>query len=225
MIVPTITTIGIQCSKCGELQFRNLSLFAFSHFNKESFCCACGAPLITLTSFEQGKFSIEYPCIYCGESHFILAPRSLIWGEELLPLVCSEKELPIGYIGPELKVVISCQDIKKTFVRLASELVNDEEAEGEFDNFFVVYAVMEKLGKMVEREQLGCRCGNNNLSVEILTDRIELVCETCQAAGIIYTNNKEILRILDGMRTIFLEENMTWFLNDPYQGHNLVKNK
>ncbi len=105
MIVSTDTTIGIQCSKCGEVQFRTLSVFSFSHFNKESHCCSCGAPLITLTSFERGNFRIEYPCIYCGESHYILAKRNTIWGEELLQLACREKEIPIGYIGPRLKVV------------------------------------------------------------------------------------------------------------------------
>lgn len=224
MIVSTTTTIGIQCSKCGELQFRTLTVFAFSHFNKESYCCSCGAPLLTLTSFERGNFSIEYPCIYCGESHYIFAKRGLIWGEDLLQLACKEKEIPIGYIGPRFKVMNSCQEIRKTFIQLASELVNDEET-FEFDNFFVVYAVMEKLGKMVERSQLGCRCGNHNLAVEILTDRIEIVCELCQAKGIIYTDNKEILRILDSIGSIFLEENMTWFLNDSYLSHNLVKNK
>ncbi len=224
MIVSTNTTIGIQCAKCGEVQLRTLSVFSFSHFNKESYCCSCGAPLITLTNFERGNFSIEYPCIYCGESHHILAKRNLIWGEGLLELLCREKELPIGYIGPQYKVISYCEDVKKTFIQLASDLVNDEET-CEFDNFFVVYGVMEKLGKMVECGQLGCRCGNHNLSVEILTDRIEIVCELCQATGVIHTDNKEILRILDNVGSIFLEENKNWFLNDSFISQNLVKNK
>lgn len=225
MIVSTNTAIGIQCSKCGELQYRTLSAFAFSHFHKESFCCACGAPLLTMTNIEKGNFSIEYPCIYCGESHFMLAKRNLIWGEELLQLVCSEKELPVGYIGPRIKVVDSSQEIKKTFVKLASELVNDEGIDAEFDNFYVVYTVMEKLGKMVERRKLGCKCGNNSLVVEILPDYVELVCESCRSAGIIYTDNKEILNILDETGSIYLEENKRLFLNDSFINHNLVKNE
>lgn len=225
MIIPAVSSIGIQCSKCGQLQFRSLSAFSFSHFGRESFACACGAPLVTLSSFERGSYKIDYPCIYCGNVHSLLTKRKLIWGEELIQLTCKEKDLPIGYIGPENLVTASCQEIKKLFVQLASELVNDEEIETEFDNFFIVYAVMEKLSKMVERGQLGCCCGNNNLSVEILGDRIELVCQNCHAVGTIYTDNKDILRIIDGMGVIFLEENMTWFLNSPYKGGNLVKNK
>jgi hypothetical protein len=86
-------------------------------------------------------------------------------------------------------------------------MVNDEETESEFDNFFCVYAIMEKSAKWLNENQLGCRCGNDNLAVEIY-GQDELVCESCHAAGIIYTDNKEILRILDGIRSIFLEENM-----------------
>lgn len=225
MIVSTTATIGIQCSRCGELQFSTLSVFALSRFNKESTCCACGAPLMTLTSFEGGTYGIEFPCIYCGITHYLLLKRDLIWGGNVFQLTCSDKKLPIGYIGPEQQVINSCEEIKKKFIQFVSQLVDDEEIESEFDSFFVVYAVMEKLGKMAESRTLGCSCGNNNLSVEILPDKIELICETCGATGIIYTDNKEILHIIDNAREIFLEENMTWFLNDLYKGHDLVKNK
>jgi hypothetical protein len=225
MIYSTVATIGFQCAKCGEMQFKNVSVFELSHFNQESYCCSCGAPIITLKSMEHGNYSIEYPCIYCGESHYILAKRGMLWGEELLQLTCREKELPVGYIGPEFKVISACQEIKKTFIQLASELVTDEETESEFDNFFIVYAVMEKLGKMVDDGQLGCKCGNRNLAVEILSDRIEIVCELCQALAVIYTDNKDVLRLLDGVGSIFLEENMKWFLNEAYKSHHLVKNK
>lgn len=223
MIVSTNSTIGIQCSKCGELQFRTLSAFAFSHFSKETFSCSCGASFLTLTSLESGRYKIDFRCIFCGEEHSILVKRARLLGGSLFPLVCTENKLPIGYFGPQLQVVNSCQEIKKTFVQLASELVNDEDNEAEFDNFFVVYAVMEKLGKMAEQGQLGCRCGNNHLAVGILPDRIELVCKSCRAVGVIFTDNKEILSILDSMGSIFLEENLSWFLNDSCKCQIIAK--
>ncbi|HHV64436.1 MAG TPA: hypothetical protein GXX46_05125 [Peptococcaceae bacterium] len=225
MIIPTVATIGIQCAQCGELQFRTLSVFAHSHFNKESYCGACGAPLTTLTTYARGRYCLEYPCIYCGETHYIVVKREVMRRESLLELSCPAKELPVGYVGTQNEVVNACQDLKRTFVQVASELVKDEESEAEFENFYVVYAVMEKLSQMVERGQLGCRCGNHNLVVEILSDRIELSCGNCQALGVIHTDNKDILRILDRMVSIFLEESKTWFLLDSYPGHNLVKNK
>lgn len=225
MIVSAITTIGIQCSKCGELQFITLSVFYSPNFEKESYCSACGATLLTLTRVDRVNYCIEYPCIYCGKIHTILTKRGQIWGKDLLQLVCDKKGLTIGYLGQKNQVENSCQEIKKNFVQLVSQLVRDEDVEYEFENFFIVYAVMEKLGKMVERGQIGCRCGNSNLTVEILPDRIELVCKSCQATGVIDTDNKEILRIIDGIGPLFLEENTTWLLDNPYLDHNLAKNK
>lgn len=225
MLVSTTTMIGIQCAKCGEVQFNSLSVFDFSHFYKELCCASCGAILINITSIKHKEYGIEYPCIYCGDSHSVLLSRELLWGEELIQLSCKEKELPVGYIGPQTEVISCCQEIKRTFIKLASELVRDEELESEFDNFYVVYAVMEKLGKMVEQGLLGCRCGNNSLSVEILSDRIKIICGFCQAKVIIYTDNKEILRILDGVGSLFLEESTKWFIDNSYKDHDLVKNK
>ena len=223
MIVSAVATIGIQCSKCGELQFSSLSAFAFSRSDRESYFCTCGAPLFTITSIERSNFSLEYPCIYCGESHYLLTKRNQIWGDNLLMLGCNDNDLPIGYIGNNQQVSSSCQEIKKNFVKLASQLVNDGENESEFDNFFIIYAIMEKISKMVERGKLGCRCGNKNLSVEILSEKIELVCQSCSAIATIDTDNKDILRIIDSMGSIFLEDNMTWFPKDPLKDRNLAK--
>lgn len=225
MIISTNTSIGIQCSKCGELQFRTLSLFSFSHFTKQNFFCTCGAPLLIITKIDRSNYCIEYPCIYCGEFHYILSKRFNIWGSVLLEMTCPDKSLAVGYIGTRTKVENSCKDIKKNFLQFASQLVNDEETEVEFDNFFVVYALMEKLCVMAEKDLLGCKCGNNNLAVEILSDRIELICEECKAAGVIYTDNGDIIKTIENMDSIFLEERTTWLVNQPYKGHNLVKNK
>lgn len=224
MIVPTTTTLGIQCSKCGELQFRAISLFTFSRFQKESFYCVCGAHIATLTQLEKGIFNIEYPCIYCGDTHSLITNRCFIRKKEILPLKCSAKNNLIGHLGPKDQVVNCCQDMKKNFVQFVCQLVNDEDKEPEFDIFFNVYGVMEKLGKMVERGLLGCRCGNKSLAVEILPDRIELNCDQCGALGIIYTDRKDILRTLDDLRSISLQENSVWVINDAFEDLHLQKN-
>ncbi|NLP43329.1 MAG: hypothetical protein GX351_01760 [Peptococcaceae bacterium] len=225
MIVSAIKTIGIQCSNCGELQLKTLSIFELSHFNEKSICRCCGASLVTLTVNERGYYTIQYPCIYCGESHFMVVKKDLIWGEKPLQLICKTENTPIGYIGSKQFVENSCQEIMKRFIQLVSQLLNEEEPDAEFDNFFVVYAVMEMLGKMAQTGRLGCKCGNNNLAVEIMSDCIEIKCSACRASGLIYTDNKEILRIINNMGTIFLEEDTTVLISDHYETNVLVKNK
>lgn len=217
MIILTDTMVGVQCSKCGELHFRTLSRFAFSHFNKEYFSCSCGAPLLTILKIEDSKFRIEYPCIYCGKTHQIVAKRSAVWGEDVLKLECQVKKLPIGYIGKRNSITGLCQEMKQGFVQFASQLVNDEEPDNDFEYFFIIYALMEKIGKMAEADLLGCKCGNNNLAVEILPEGIEIICEKCHAVGMISAADKEILSKIDHMAAISLEENMTTLINNPLQ--------
>lgn len=219
MIVPTITTIGIQCSKCGQLQFWTFSVFVLSHLSKESYYCTCGACIMTINGKIRGYLEIEYPCIYCGHEHTLRARKTLARGESLLELVCKEKGLLIGYIGPQKEVDNSCREMKQNFFEFASQLVNDLKP-AEFDNFFIVYAIMERIGKMVEGGRFGCQCDSDNLAVDILPDRIEFLCEDCGAKVIIRTDDKEILHIIDSMGAVFFEENVTRILNDSYQGHN-----
>lgn len=215
MIFPTITTIGMICPHCGKLQYKTISAFSFAPNERNSFNCTCGTPLIALRSFKQKKISIEYHCIYCGRPHYRSAEKKSIWGTEPLSLVCSEKERPIGYFGPRQAVVELCQDTKKDFVDFVSEFVtDDEEFDSQSDDFFIVYGVMEILDRMADRGQLSCECGNHDLSVEILTDKIELYCNSCKAIGIIHTGNKSILRILDEVGMIRLESNMIQIFND-----------
>jgi len=155
----------------------------------------------------------------------MVVKKDLIWGEEPLQLTCKAENTPLGYIGSKQFVENSCQEIMKRFIQLVSQLLQEDEPEAESDNFFVVYAVMEMLGKMAQAGKLGCKCGNNDLAVEIMADRIEIKCSACRASGIIHTDNKEILRIINNIGTIFLEEDATVFISDHYESSTLVKNK
>lgn len=217
MIISTENMVGIQCSKCGELQFRTLSIFAFSHFDKEYFSCSCGAPLLTFKKNGHSKFWIEYPCIYCGKTHQIAVKRGELWGDSVVKLQCQTKKLPIGYIGAKDAISPLCQEIKHNFIQFASQLVNDEENDIDFEHFFIIYALMEKIGKMAERDLLSCKCGNNNLTVEILQDRIEILCDKCHAIGVITVADNEVLTEIDNMAMLVLEESTKMLINDPSQ--------
>lgn len=215
MIFPTITTIGMICPHCGKLQYKTVSAFSFAHDERNNYICACGTPLLAMRCFKQKKISIEYHCIYCGRPHYKSTDRKSIWGTEPLTLVCTDKARPIGYFGPRQTVVELCQDTKKDFVDFVSELVTDEEEfDNQSDDFFIVYGVMEILDRMADRGQLSCECGNHDLTVEILPDKIELFCDSCKAVGIIHTGKMSILRILDELGKIRLESNMIQIFND-----------
>ena len=132
-----------------------------------------------------------------------------------MPLVCPEVEASIGFVGPKQKVAQACQEREKTITELACELGYEDE----FENPEVMLKLLDHLHRLAKDGALGCKCGNHNLTFELLPDRIELYCEICDAVGVIYGENNENIRIFEGMTSVSLDENKTVLLNCTQHGH------
>ena len=219
MMLTTNTTIAIQCSQCGELEFHALSLFAFSQRGRKNLHCSCGHQLISVTSRNRQQFNVSYACAYCGETHFLRLNRHAIWGKEALPLACPAMMASVGYIGPKQKVTQACHEREKSIGELAMELGYEEE----FENPEVMLWILDHLHSLARQGDLGCACGNHQLSFELLPDRIELYCECCEAVGVIYADSSDNVRQVEGIKSMFLEENKTWLINNPLRGQHLSK--
>lgn len=218
MILTTHTSVVIQCPKCGELEFHALSLFAFSGKGRENLYCRCGEPLLSVASRDRMHFNLSYHCAFCGQVHYARLKRGVLWGKAVFPLVCPEVEASAGFIGPKQKVSQACQEREKSIAELAAELGYEEE----FENPEVMLRLLEHLHRLAKDGALGCKCGNHNLSFELLPDRIELYCEDCEAVGVIYGENADNIRIFEGMTSISLDENKTWMINRTVRGHHLA---
>lgn len=219
MILKTNTTIAIQCSQCGELEFHALSLFAFSGQERKNLLCGCGAELMSITSRNRQQFNARYVCTYCGETHYLKLNRQAIWGKEALPLTCPDVGASVGYIGPKKKVTQACHEREKSIGELAVELGYEEE----FENPEVMLRILDYLHRLAKQSDLGCACGNQQLTFELLQDRIELYCECCEAVGVIYADSADNVHQIEGMNSLYLEENKTWLINNPLRGQHISK--
>ncbi len=219
MILATSTTMATQCPNCGEMEFQALSLFAFSKLGHEDLKCHCGTPLLKVSGHNRRQFSLFYHCTFCGETHYLRLSRRAIWGKEALPLICPEVRAIVGFVGPKQKVTQACQEREKSIGELADELGYEEE----FENPEAMLKLLDHLHHLAREEKLGCGCGNRQLSFELLPDRIELYCEYCEALGIIYSDNMEKIRPVEGMSSLYLEENKTWLINRLLRGQHLAK--
>ncbi|MDQ7093009.1 hypothetical protein REC12_05360 [Desulfosporosinus sp. PR] len=219
MILTTNTTIAIQCSQCGELEFHAISLFAFSQQGRKLLHCGCGRQLVSVASRNRQQFNISYACAYCGETHYLKLNRHAIWGKEALPLTCPTVEASVGYIGPKQKVTQACHEREKSIGELALELGYQEE----FENPEAMLRILDHLHLLAKQGDLGCACGNHQLSFELLPDRIELYCECCEAVGVIYADSADNVRQVEGINSMYLEENKTWRINSPLRGQHLSK--
>ncbi len=221
MILATQATVAIQCPRCGQLEFQALSLFAFSGRERVNLSCECGAPLLAMASRDRRQFNIAYQCAFCGDTHYLRVNRKVIWGKEVMPLVCSEMESAVGFIGPKQRVAQAYQEREKSIGELAAELGYEEE----FENPEVMLTILDHLHQLAKDGLLGCGCGNRQLSFELLPDQIELSCEYCEALGIIHADSPENIRPIEGMTSLYLEENKTWKINRPARAQHLAKTK
>jgi len=219
MILTTNTTIAIQCSQCGELEFHALSLFAFSRQGRKNLHCGCGHHLMSVSSRNRRQFNVTYACAYCGETHYLKLTHCAIWGKEALPLACPDVGASVGYIGPKQKVTHACHEREKSIGDLAMELGYEEE----FENPEVMLWVLDHLHRLTRQGDLGCACGNHQLTFELLPDRIELYCEYCEAVGVIYADSSDNVRQIEGIDSIYLEENKTWLINSPLRGQHVSR--
>ncbi len=219
MIITTNTTIAIQCSQCGELEFHALSLFAFSRQGRKNLYCGCGRQLMSVTSRNRRQFNVTYLCAYCGETHYLKLNQHGIWGKEALPLACPDVGASVGYMGPKQKVTHACREREKSLGELAVELGYEEE----FENPEAMLWVLDHLHRLARQGDLGCACGNNRLTFELLPDRIELYCECCEAVGVIYADSSDNVRQIEGINSIYLEENKTWLVNSPLRGQHVSR--
>ncbi|MGI6119733.1 MAG: hypothetical protein ACOYIB_04040 [Desulfosporosinus sp.] len=211
MILTTNTSIAIQCSQCGELEFHALSLFAFSRRGRKNLLCGCGFQLMSVTSSNHKQFYFAYSCVYCGETHYLRLNRQVIWGNDAVPLICPAVEASVGYIGPKQKVTQACHDREKSIRELAGEIGYVED----FENPEAMLSILDYLHSLAKQGNLGCACGNHHLSFDLLPDHIELYCEFCEAVGVIYADSTDNARQIEGINSIYLEENKTWHINNP----------
>jgi hypothetical protein len=202
MIINTGTILGLRCSKCGKLSFHVVSLFAFSGSGTIRLNCDCGAIAAIISTTNKKKFSLQVDCSMCETNHVYYYTLKEIWSPEILSLICMETGLEIGFIGPKAKVKEAWYNQEKAII----DLVEDAGFSDFFDNPDVMYQVLEYLNTISEKGQLECRCGNTNIDLEILPDRLELGCSDCGARGVIFAETKADLLALKQLNKIQLSD-------------------
>lgn len=202
MIINTSTILGVRCAKCGKLDFHAVSLFSFSGCNSVRVNCDCGAASVIISTTNKKKFSLKIDCGMCETTHIFYYTLKELWSSAVLTLACLETGLEIGYIGPKEKVKEAWQNQEKTL----TDMVDDVGFSDFFDNPDIMYQVLERLNNISEKGLLECLCGNTNIDLEILPDRLELGCSDCGARGVIYAETKNDLLALKQLERIQLSE-------------------
>lgn len=170
MLIPTAAIVGLRCASCGREDEHPLSLFLFNGITSLNITCTCGNPLLTLHHREQRQVSLRLECPECGGHHRFRSVRPHRW-----------RDRRVGWHCPATGGLIGWAEARTEW-----ELpVAAAESPHFFQHRELMCTVLERLCRMVQAGKLSCQCGSPDLDLEILPDRVNIVCESCGAWEVI----------------------------------------
>jgi len=207
MLLDADITIAYKCSSCGSFEFFNVSLFELFKKKDFNFNCHCGRSSICMKKGHGESYIMVIPCIGCGLQHSFEVKRK----DLLLGRTC-DFTCPITYV----KQCFMGKDsvVRKKVDNLEKELDRLIDAFG-YDNYFINTRVMldslNKIHDIAERGNLYCECGNNDIELALLSDRIHLKCKKCFASRTILATSNEHLKSIFAEQEILLKGKLSCY--------------
>jgi hypothetical protein len=202
MLIDTSLTIAFKCSTCGSFEFFNLSIFKLLYNKEYIFTCRCNNSR-TLLSVENFKeYKIKIGCIGCGNDHIYLISRKEILNKDINIFHCPETGIQQCFIGKDYVVRRKIDNIEKEL----DELIDMFGYDSYFKNTRVMFDSLNRVHDIAEQGNLYCECGNDDIELRLLSDKIHLKCNKCQGSISILASTNEDLKKIQTIQSILLSE-------------------
>lgn len=197
-------TLAYRCPQCGKIEFRHISIFEFSGRKtlkiKCSFC-DCHALLIQTKDYKQ--YMVNIRCVICNTPHIYYFSLGEIYrGKEPLILSCTDYELELCFIGEKSRVENTVDKYEQDLEEFIDELGYDDY----FANSEIMMECINILHDLAEKDYIFCNCGNNDIGITLLSDSIELRCQSCRRCYNIPARNRKDVENLMNNQGILLEK-------------------
>jgi len=161
-----------------------------SNKKESSFTCRCNGSSLVIAKEGPADYRIVIPCIGCGTDHiYLFSRRELITGE-ISVLNCPKTGMQQCFIGSDEDVRKKIDSLEKEF----DELIDTLGYDNYFANTQVMFDSLNIIHDIAEKGNLFCECGNNDIELLLLSDKIYLRCKKCPASKIIYASSNEHLK-------------------------------
>lgn len=191
MIINTGITFAYKCSSCGTFQFNNISLFEISQKEESVFTCRCKKAALVMKKESPAVFKIVIPCIGCGTSHIYLMSIKEFIAQEIYIFNCPNTGIEQCFVGSEQAVRKKIDKLEREY----DELINMFGYDNYFINTQVMFDSLNIIHDIAERGNLFCECGNDDIDLLLLSDKIYLRCSLCPGNKIIYASSNEHLKV------------------------------
>jgi hypothetical protein len=199
VLISARTAFAIRCPQCGQMETAAVSRFEVNGNPSVKLTCSCGGQKLTVGG-RPGQVWLQIPCYLCDGVHFLYYTPKSFWNTELKALSCSDTELQLGVFGPEQEV--------DTYARTGGtelDRLMEDAAFGEyFDSPEVMYQALSRVHSLAEEGNLSCCCGNQQISVDIYPERLDLTCPTCGRDHTLLASSQDDIAALERLGRIEL---------------------
>ncbi|MDD3840755.1 MAG: hypothetical protein PHP06_09335 [Clostridia bacterium] len=196
--------VAVKCAFCGKLDLKDISLFDFSGTRKLYKRCSCGNLLFIIRTWNHKRYDIKINCLACGNSHYYTRNYKDFWTVPANIIKCPNKDIEIAFIGAK-DSIYKCIDYYEE--RLSR--ISDESFGEYFSNSYVMYETFNRIQDIADKNRLYCHCGCSDFNINLLKDKIRLLCRRCGSIGIINAGNNQDLNLLKTKDYIIIgEENV-----------------
>ncbi len=204
MIIDASTTIAYKCSSCGTFEFVNITLFELASVREAVYNCRCNGSMLVISKENSDSYKVAIPCIGCGNNHIYILERKDFIKQDISTFYCPKTGIPQCFIGNDKEVRKKIDILEKEF----DDLINMFGYESYFTNTQVMFDSLNIVHDIAEKGNLFCECGNDDIELLLLSDKIYLRCKKCPACKILYASTNEHLREnLKVKHILLLDEN------------------
>lgn len=177
MLINISTTIALSCPACGRLEREEINIFEIPRGKLKQLNCSCGAKKASIKRLENSRVQLDYFCLHCNKAHKISVSAQKFWhSPKLHSLSCRDTGLNPGFFGASALVKEAMKKEKQDLELMAAEMGFDE-----FENPDLMLQALDIIHDFAVEGALNCDCGNDNITIELFSDKIQLICNSCGA--------------------------------------------
>lgn len=193
--------LALRCPCCQErLLYRAISYFALHNGQTIAVHCSCGAQPLHLYLSDRRLYADCY-CSYCEENHHYIFPRQGFKAEPPFVLNCENMDIRLASLGGPESALEAMNEESAMILDYAEEL-NDC-----FVQPTIIGRSLLSLNRLIVDRSCQCAaCGQEDLDVLILADRLILSCPHCGISAHLKAANVVDLQLLNKITRISLLE-------------------
>ena len=194
-----------RCSKCGRVETHTISPFHFSGNRAVDIVCECGHVKASIYSFSHREYYVRATCLSCCSEHVWKVAKEEFWSSPLFICRCQGSGSEVGYVWPSDALPYPGLNLEGVGKRPGSQ------DQMRFSSPGVMWEVLAVLHLFFSEGDVFCLCGAEEIQVQVLEDRVELVCNDCGSLCIAYAETEDDLDVIRHAEFICLvEEGFTY---------------